>query len=174
MNIFVLDTNPCSAARMHCDKHVVKMILESAQMLATRLHFNGSTEYFVEVSKIGANKLPKPLPMRYNSHPCVTWVLESPSNAEWLSRLLYHLCDEYEFRYGKQHAYHRLADEMSTFLFNHHESDPSDFAIACGEISHGIIRASPEVAVSLYRTYYKAEKFQFAKWSGREIPEWFK
>ena len=35
MNIFVLDKNPIKAAQQHCDKHVVKMILESAQMLST-------------------------------------------------------------------------------------------------------------------------------------------
>ena len=35
MNIFVLDENPVIAAKMACDKHIVKMILESAQMLCT-------------------------------------------------------------------------------------------------------------------------------------------
>ena len=35
MNIFVLDINPKTAAQMQCDKHVVKMIVESAQMLST-------------------------------------------------------------------------------------------------------------------------------------------
>ena len=37
MNIFILDTNPTTAARMHCDKHVPKMCVEAAQMLASAL-----------------------------------------------------------------------------------------------------------------------------------------
>jgi hypothetical protein len=35
MNIFVLSRCPRAAARLHCDKHVVKMILETAQLLYT-------------------------------------------------------------------------------------------------------------------------------------------
>jgi hypothetical protein len=35
MNIFYLDKDPIKAAEYSCDKHVVKMILESAQMLCT-------------------------------------------------------------------------------------------------------------------------------------------
>ena len=32
MNIFVLDKDPIISAQMQCDKHIVKMPLESAQM----------------------------------------------------------------------------------------------------------------------------------------------
>jgi hypothetical protein len=35
MNIFVLDTNPAKAAKYHNNKHCVKMILETAQLLST-------------------------------------------------------------------------------------------------------------------------------------------
>ena len=35
MNVFVLDDDPVVAAQLQCDKHVVKMIVESAQMLST-------------------------------------------------------------------------------------------------------------------------------------------
>lgn len=38
MNIFVLSEGPVEAARMQCDKHVVKMIVETAQMLCTVGH----------------------------------------------------------------------------------------------------------------------------------------
>ena len=41
MNIFVLHKNPIEAAKMACDKHVVKMILETAQMLCTVAHAHG-------------------------------------------------------------------------------------------------------------------------------------
>lgn len=35
MNIFALDKCPKISAKYHCDKHVVKMIIESAQMIST-------------------------------------------------------------------------------------------------------------------------------------------
>ena len=44
MNIFYLDSDPIIAAQMQCDKHVVKMILESTQLLYTANHENGGTE----------------------------------------------------------------------------------------------------------------------------------
>ena len=45
MNIFYLDKNPVVAAQMSCDKHVVKMILESAQMLCSAKRVLDGTEY---------------------------------------------------------------------------------------------------------------------------------
>ena len=45
MNIFILDESPGCAARQHCDKHVVKMIIESAQMLSTTHRVLDGTEY---------------------------------------------------------------------------------------------------------------------------------
>ena len=45
MNIFYLDRDPVIAAQMMCDKHVVKMILESAQMLSTAHRVLDGDEY---------------------------------------------------------------------------------------------------------------------------------
>lgn len=43
MNIFYLSRDPVLCAEMHCDKHVVKMILETAQLLSTAHWELGST-----------------------------------------------------------------------------------------------------------------------------------
>ena len=69
MNIFVLDSDPKVAATMLCDKHVVKMILESAQMLSTVAHTNGH--------------IPRYRPT-HSKHPCTLWAGESKSNWQWL------------------------------------------------------------------------------------------
>ena len=45
MNIFVLDKDPHIAAQMHCDRHVPKMIVESAQMLSTAHRLLDGEEY---------------------------------------------------------------------------------------------------------------------------------
>ena len=46
MNIFYVDKDPKTAAKMMCDKHIIKMILESAQMLCTAKRVLDGTEYF--------------------------------------------------------------------------------------------------------------------------------
>ncbi len=69
MNIFALDTDPVTCAQYHCDKHVIKMILESVQMLSTTC------------SILGAEAPYKPT---HANHPCTKWVRESWENFGWL------------------------------------------------------------------------------------------
>ena len=86
MNIFVLDYNPTRAAKMQCDKHVVKMALETAQLLCTA--FPGGTA---------------PYKLTHFNHPCAIWCRESLKNYNWLIDHGIALCDEYQHRYGKTH-----------------------------------------------------------------------
>ena len=89
MNIFILDANPEAAAAMACDKHVVKMILETAQMLCTVARDMGYE---------GA-----PYRSTHKNHPCTVWAAKTSSNWSWLLRHGFALCDEYTKRYGKNH-----------------------------------------------------------------------
>jgi hypothetical protein len=100
MNIFYLHPNPRRCARWHCDKHVVKMILESCQLLYT-IHWMTTTE--IEPSHIhcAPNRGYKPT---HQKHPCVLWLCESIENYRWLVKLARCLSDEYTFRYGKTHS----------------------------------------------------------------------
>jgi hypothetical protein len=91
MNIFVLSRCPRTAARLHCDKHVVKMILETAQLLYTAHHVVGTPEL-----PEGAYK------KTHANHPCALWVRESQANYRWLAELGWWLCKEYQYRYGEQ------------------------------------------------------------------------
>ena len=70
MNIFVLDTSPKLAAEYHCNKHVVKMIIETAQMLST------AHDYL----ETGISGLYKPT---HKNHPCSIWVRQSRENYLW-------------------------------------------------------------------------------------------
>lgn len=90
MNIFVLHRHPRLAAKRHCDKHVVKMILETAQLLYSAHHVLGPGEL-----PEGAYK------KSHANHPCAIWVRESLSNYKWLAELGWHLCKEYQYRYGE-------------------------------------------------------------------------
>lgn len=89
MNIFVLDADPKTCATMHCDRHVIKMILESAQMLCTTHHLHPSGDYAIPYKKTHVN------------HPCNRWLRDSVANYQWLYDLTKALNDEYRFRYDK-------------------------------------------------------------------------
>ena len=100
MNIFYLHHLPSIAARMHCDKHVVKMIVESCQMLATAHHEHGN----------GHNVTYKPT---HKNHPSAIWTRQSGEHYRWLRDLARNLCSEFTNRYGKVHKCEQmLIDEL--------------------------------------------------------------
>jgi hypothetical protein len=162
MNIFVLDRNPVKAARMLCDKHVSKMILETAQMLSTvavSLHSNDPFLY-------------KPV---HAKHPCTIWVGESYYNWRWLCRHGLAMHDEFIYRYGRKHKSAEVIQHVSknklgprkkkAFTFWNWETP---FAQAMpDEYKHD----DPVIA---YRTYYLNDKKRFAKWTKRAPPYWWK
>ena len=101
MNIFLLDKNITKCAQYHCDQHVVKMILESVQMLCTTHHV------------LGGNA---PYKKCHINHPCTKWALDSIHNAYWLIKHGMNLADEYHLRYGKQHScYNTLLEAYYLF-----------------------------------------------------------
>ena len=89
MNLFFLDRDPVNAARLQCDRHVVKMILETAQMLSTAHNELDGTQVAYKST--------------HKNHPSTVWVRSSAAAYEWA---FYHLCElgeEYTRRYGKVH-----------------------------------------------------------------------
>ena len=75
MNIFVLHTNPITAARMHCDKHVPKMCVEAAQMMASALHRHDVPHDSMPLTKSGTM-----YKGGYKHHPCTVWAGETRAN----------------------------------------------------------------------------------------------
>ena len=150
MNIFVLDENPAIAATYACDKHVVKMILESAQMLCS-VHPEGTAPY-----KRG-----------FYNHPCTRWVRESSDNYEWLIQHAYALCDEYSVRYGKIHKSEEVIEWCDTNRPELPEIGMTPFAQAMPE------EYKNDDAVEAYRAYYLGEKTAFAEWKNDNVPFWY-
>ena len=91
MNIFYLDKCPEKAARLQYNKHVVKMILESAQMLCTAHHC------------IMGEDADVPYKPAHRNHPSTIWARQSGENYTWLYRHMMELGKEYEKRYSKKH-----------------------------------------------------------------------
>ena len=180
MNIFILDNDPVIAAQEQCDKHVVKMIVESAQMLST-VHrmLDGDEE---RPSKSGKTmvkywKLPDSREdILYKAvhmyHPCTVWTAECCMNYDWHYKHFIALCDEYKYRYGKEHmTYGKLATMLRNKPRNiPHEQQMTPFKLAMGSNPECML----EDAVESYRRFYetKQERFNMV-WSKRPVPKWF-
>ncbi len=178
MNIFVLDEDPKEAARQMCDKHVVKMIVESGQMLSTVwrvLDGEEWTDYSKNGRRIKRWKLPYALfeQMLYKAsfvgHPCTQWAMKNDKNYYWLAQHAYELCKEYTRRYKKTH---KAEDMISYLLYRKPANIPS------ADSTTPFAQAMPdeyknEDAVEAYRAYYLGEKTYFAEWKNAETPKWY-
>ena len=153
MNIFVLDQNIEKCAQYHADQHVVKMILESAQMLCTVLNQNG---------------IRAPYKSTHGKHPCTLWAGESLRNWEWLRRLALCLNEEYRYRYDRQMDHRSAAVVMGLPVPPLEDRGLTEFAQAMPERYR-----VPGNAVQAYRNYYIGEKAFFATWTKRDPPPWF-
>jgi len=173
MNIFVLHENPRKAAQMHCDRHVVKMVTESAQLLCFAHYVANDDKRWVKRHvKFKLNK-------GHAAHPCTLWMLEDPRHYAWVYRLLQHLLKEYDYRYDglKKGKYANIL-KMLPALANIPGTDltvdrvrrrPTEFVLAMGRAPECI----GEYAVESYRRFYLANKREFATWKHRDVPEWF-
>ena len=99
MNIFVLDENPVKAAQAIDCVRVPKMIVESAQMMASALRRWGATDEQMPLTQKGT-----PYKGGYHHHPCTVWAGDTFSNFDWLCRHAVGLLIEYQNRFGKRHA----------------------------------------------------------------------
>ena len=161
MNIFYLDRDPKVAAQMMCDKHVVKMILESAQMLSTAHRVLAGDE--IADSK-GMYK------MTHKNHPSNIWVRANSENYDWLWKHMDALMKEYTYRYDKHHATERMLHSLWEHPKNITHSDFSDPPQCMPDYCKLLF---PKNTVLAYQTYYISEKSDFATWKRREKPQWF-
>ncbi len=154
MNIFVLDLDIERCAQFHCDQHVVKMILESVQILCTALNKKGFTT---------------PYRSTHVKHPCVLWVEDSYDNFLWLSELARALNSEYRYRYQKAVDHKSIAVLERISGFHYDACGLTPFAQAMPDTCK-----VPGDAVAAYRRFYRQEKSRFASWTRRSAPDWYR
>lgn len=152
MNIFALSYNVEECAIWHLDKHIVKMPLETAQMLCTVLN------------KLGISTPYKPV---HAKHPCTLWAGINQSNFRWLSNLGLELCKEYNYRYQKEHACHKVIMECISSTDKLPEGNLTPFAQAMPDEYK-----NPDPIIA-YQNYYKFGKSHIASWKLRSKPAWF-
>lgn len=189
MNTFVLSFDPKEAARFHCNKHVVKMILESAQMLCAAhwLHLlksKGKTlKDFKRIRDAQqwayentSKDLQPPWKMSHLRHPCTVWTAENISNYNWQLRLCQSLLEEYTMRYDKRHKTETEAKWLAKNIPINISNDYLTPFPVCMKEEYKVFKEPGIVdIVESYKNYYVKDKVRFAKWEPRSTtPEWFK
>lgn len=157
MNIFAIDDDPFLAANL-CNKHVVKMPLETAQILCTVAHSKGFSAIY------------KPT---HSKHPAVLWTAKSSANWNWLCMHGIALCKQYSLRYKNTHKCQIIIEEM------HNRSKEIWREYSPYNLHTEFAQCMPDKykknnPVEAYRAYYIGDKSRFALWkSPSEPPDWF-
>lgn len=175
MNIFAVDDDPARCAEYMVDKHVVKMILETCQLLSTAHRLLDGTEY-LDKTKTGRNvkrwRLPDDREQHLYSathihHPSAVWCRTNNNNYIWLYCHLLALFNEYTYRYGKRHKCEAMIDWLKSAPYN----------ISTGYLTP-VTPAMPDEykvpnnSIESYRNYYRIAKSRMHKWTKREPPKW--
>ena len=160
MNIFYLSEKPDECAEMHNDKHCVKMILESAQMLSTaHRELDGNVPDILYKST-------------HKNHPSTIWVRSSKQHYDWLFRLFRMLSAEYSIRYSDHNfKVHKTWDKLGKLL----EQAPKNIK------DNGWVdppQCMPDYCkkpdtIDAYRNYYLTEKASISTWKYSNQPTWW-
>ena len=184
MNIFYIHENPAMCAQQHVDKHVVKMILEYAQLLSTAQRILDGKEV-QGVSKSGRKAKRWELPderdvvlykASHMNHPSAKWARHSACNYRWLFKLWIELMREYNYRYGKIHACEKLLDALRSTPTNIPLGDffaptpamPNELKVVSNNPQPG---RKYDVLKS-YHNYYNGDKQRMFSWKNRQPPDW--
>ena len=181
MNIFALDECPVKSAEMACDKHCVKMILESAQLLCSVHRVLDGTEYYDKTAngrKIKRWRHPDPKLEKvlykagWIKHPSTMWLMESAFNYNWLYRHMMALNEEFKKRYsGKDHL---AITKLKDALRNPPKNAPLNKKPTLPTPAMTEECKVPGDTVKSYRNYYVMKKQRFATWkSPSKMPDWY-
>lgn len=176
MNIFMLDENPKLSAQYHNDKHVVKMIVEYAQLLSTAHRvLDGKPKKVDYVTTTGKPRSKTIYVLdgtegiyeaAHVNHPSAVWVRESVSNYLWLHEMSVYLCREYSVRYNKIHKSQSVIAKLSNLPKNIRSVGKTKLPLAMPEKYH------KENPVEAYRAFYRDGKSHIANWK-TVVPNWF-
>lgn len=190
MNIFLFAKKKRELTSGICDRHLVKMILEYAQILSTAKSDNDNNgeqllpSSLLQVEGRTVDKTYKP---SHRKHPCVIAVRRSKKAYSFLGRLAIHMCKEYTRFFKKRHASQTLIESLKATGLENEAQIPFKEGTAVGELKPGLFfpccmdkecivynkDSTPNVVLS-YRKYYIEKKREMATWTrGRQPPAWF-
>jgi len=159
MNIFFLHTCPELSAKDLCDKHVVKMVLETAQMCSTALRRNG------------LDPLPSTYKTAFKNHPMTLWVGDCKENFMWALDHGLAIGKEYTRRYGRDHKSTQVLQDIKDAYFRNSHYNNLKWHISTPP------QCMPDEFkcddyVEAYRAYYKVEKAAFLDYTNSQQPAW--
>lgn len=186
MNLFILDKDPARAARDHCDRHIVKMPLETTQMLVSAFWVWNGVTTLAEKRRISQDKkflgrvfggfprtqpdgTPNPWGIGHFHHPCTIWVRTNARNFLWALELGDELCAEYSRRYRKVHAAVPILDWVRAHDI---PAPPASRKTPFPQAMPDECKV-PGDAVAAYRNFYHTHKVSFATWKYSETPKWW-
>jgi len=165
MNIFYLSDCPQEAAESHNDKHCVKMILESAQMLSTaHRELDGDVPDILYKST-------------HKNHPSAIWTRSSKQHYDWLYRLFRQLSAEYTLRYSKSGNWgrdlkvHKTWDKLGKILKTAPKNIKDNGWVDPPQCMPDHCK-KPDT-IDAYRNYYLTEKASFSTWKYSQQPTWW-
>jgi hypothetical protein len=153
MNIFATDPDPKKCAEALDDKRLIKMILESAQLLSTAARLNGLDD-------------PKLYKSTHVKHPCTLWTLNTHEYA-WLTKHFVFLAKEYRNRFNKDHKSYGLAENIFRAQFYSKLLEPKPF-----------VNCTPYKDLEVHLAYKKTlvDKWNNdkrpPKWTNSQMPSW--
>ena len=175
MNIFAIDDDPSRCAEYMVDKHVVKMILETAQLLSTahRVLDGVKTDALSKTGRkvsrwvLGDSRDDHLYSATHVNHPSAVWCRENINNYIWLYCHFLALLNEYTYRYGKHHKCEGMIDYLKGAPHNISHAPLTQVTPAMPD-EYKV----PYNSVESYRNYYKHSKTHLHKWTKRNPPEW--
>ena len=178
MNIFYLHNDPSACAKMHVDKHCVKMILEYAQLLSTAHRYLDGI-LVTGLSQSGRKRKQYIIEddrdhLLYSAthinHPSAIWVRQSAANYMWLAEMLEELCKEYSYRYGKIHKVESIG-LMQTLKNNFPKNLPEGHWTEPTPAMPDHYKVAGD-SIQSYKNYYLGDKTRMFSWKNRETPSW--
>ena len=163
MNIFVTDECPQISAQVLDNRRVIKMALETAQLLSSTIFINSATYY---------SDIYKPTHLK---HPCTIWAAQTLGNWQWLLQHFIALCEEYNFRYNKQHASQNILSHLLKYK-DHITNQVRTSFVNCtkSELIKVDFRYMDDTCAA-YRKYLVAKCYHDKlppKWTNRAQPLW--
>ena len=159
MNLFFIDRCPIKSAQQLCDKHVVKMVLETAQMCSTALH-----EWDEALNSTYKSA--------YKNHPMTVWVRENDANMAWAVLHGLSIGREYTYRYGKNHKSTTVLENIAEYMFHDNFDEDYDLHTTPPQCMPDEFKCDDYVEA--YRAYYRKDKAHILQWTGRPEPDWIR
>ncbi len=176
MNIFYLHNDPVECAKLHNDKHVVKMILEYGQLMSTAHRVLDGAPYYGKTANgrnikrwlLDDEREPVLWKASHINHPSGIWTRASSENYTWLNSLWLSLLGEYTFRYGKNHSAERMANYFNRLPNNIPQGVFTEPTPAMPD-KYKV----PSNSIQSYKNYYIGDKQHLASWKKRFVPNWY-